>query len=312
MFLVCGEALMDVFPREETSTGMALDARAGGSPFNVAVGLARLGQPVSFFGALSRDFLGERLMAVLRAEGVDTAAVVRVDAPTTLGLVGAGPQGLPSYTFHGNGGADRQLGIDALQSLSTPIDALQLGSFATVVEPIGSTLRKLVEREHVHSLVSYDPNIRLRVEPDLACWRSALRWMLPRTHLLKISEEDLSLLVPDASQQQFAADALEQGVQLVVVTRGIDGAQAWTASTAASVSAVPVPVVDTVGAGDTFQAALLTWLAERRLLLPRACGSLSARELEAALGFAAHAASITCARRGADLPHRHELSGHSN
>jgi fructokinase len=312
MFVVCGEALMDVFAQSDTPTGMALDARVGGSPFNVAVGLARLAQPVSFFGALSRDLLGERLLRVLCDENVGTASIARVDAPTTLGLVGTDSRGVPSYTFYGDGGADRQLEIDALEKLPMQVAAVHLGSYATVVEPVASTLRGLVEREHVRALISYDPNVRLNVEPDLTRWRSALQWMLSRTHLLKISEEDLSLMQAGVSQQEFAEDALRQGVGLVVVTRGVDGATAWTESASASVSAVEVPVVDTVGAGDSFQAALLTWLAEHHRLSRQACRSMVAPQLREALHFAVRAASITCSRRGADLPRRSELLGTQN
>lgn len=307
MFVVCGEALMDVFAAGDTPTGMALDARVGGSPFNVAVGLARLAQPVAFFGALSRGFLGERLMRALHGEGVDTTSVARVDAPTTLGLVGLDAQGVPSYAFYGEGGADRQLGIDALGLLPTDMRAVHLGSYATVVEPVASTLRTLVEREHARTLICYDPNIRLNVEPDLARWRAMLQWMLPRTHLLKISEEDLSLLLPGVGLQQFADGALVQGVRLVVVTRGGEGALAWTRSEPVSAPAVAVSVVDTVGAGDTFQAALLTWLAEHGCLSIEALGSMSAAQLRDALQFAVSAAAITCSRRGADLPRRSEL-----
>ena len=308
MFVVCGEALMDVFAGGDTPTGMALDARVGGSPFNVAVGLARLAQPVSFFGALSRGFLGERLLRALRDEGVATASIAHVDAPTTLGLVGTDAQGVPSYAFYGEGGADRQLGLDALDRLPRPISAIHLGSYAMVVEPIASTLRALVEREHTRTPISYDLNVRLNVEPDLARWRSTLQWMLPRTHLLKVSEEDLSLLLPDVGLEQFASDALARGARLVVVTRGSAGAQAWTASASQSVPAVPVAVIDTVGAGDSFQAALLTWLAERDGLSGEAMGSMSALRLREALSFAVRAAAITCSRRGADLPRRSELA----
>ncbi len=298
---------MDVFAAGDTPTGLVLDARVGGSPFNVAVGLARLAQPVAFFGALSRGFLGERLMRALRDEGVDTASVAHVDAPTTLGLVGLDAQGVPSYAFYGEGGADRQLGPDALGLLPTGIRALHLGSYTTVVEPIASTLRVLVEREHARALVCYDPNIRLNVEPNLMPWRDTLQWMLPRTDLLKISEEDLSLLLPGVGLRQFAEGALVQGVRLVVVTRGGDGAMAWTKSDTVSVPAAAVQVVDTVGAGDTFQAALLTWLAEHDCLSIEAMGSMSASQLREALKFAVDAAAITCSRRGADLPRRSEL-----
>jgi len=308
MFLVCGEALMDVFADRDTSTGMALDARVGGSPFNVAVGLARLGQPVSFLGALARDFLGERLIRALRDEGVDTTPIARVDAPTTLGLVGADSGGAPSYAFYGGGGADRQLGSDALDRLPTKLDAVHLGSFSMVVEPIASTLRALVERMHAGTLIGYDPNVRLNVEPDRVRWRSALQWMLPRTHLLKISEEDLSLVLPGMSHLHFAADALAKGAGLVVVTRGVDGATAWTLSGSVEVSAVQVPIVDTVGAGDTFQAALLTWLAEHGCLSRHVLASMAVALVREAIQFAVQAAALTCSRRGADLPRRSELN----
>lgn len=307
MFVVCGEALMDVFAAGDTATGMALDARVGGSPFNAAVGLARLAQPVAFFSAVSRDFLGARLMRALAAEGVNTSAVQRSDAPTTLGLVGLDADRVPSYSFYGEGCADRQLSPDALEALPQAVSAIHLGSYAAVVEPTASTLRALVEREHARTLVAYDPNIRLNVEPNLARWRNMLEWMLPRTQLLKISEEDLQLMLPGTSCDAFAANALHHGVKLLVVTRGAEGSVAWTPQANASVPSVEVEVIDTVGAGDTFQAALLTWLAEHGSLSASALKSLSGAQLESALGFAARAAAITCSRRGADMPRRSEL-----
>ena len=307
MFVVCGEALMDVFAAGDTPTGTQLDARIGGSPFNVALGLARLAQPIAFFSAISTGFLGERLMQALRAEGVDTSSVARVDAPTTLGLVGLDAEGVPSYSFYGEGCADRLLHMDDLARLPQQIRAVQVGSFATVVGPIAATLRALIEREHRRTPICYDPNVRLNVEPDLAHWREMLAWMLPRTHLLKISEEDLALLRPGLGLAQFAGEALAAGVRLAVVTRGGEGACAWTRSGEAAVPARALTVVDSVGAGDTFQAALLTWLAEQGCLEIEAIGTLSSQQLEAALDFAVQAAAITCSRRGADLPRRSEL-----
>jgi fructokinase len=309
MFVVCGEALMDVFAQANTTTGMALDARVGGSPFNVAVGLARLSQPVGFFGAVSRDFLGERLMQGLRDEGVGTASTVRTDAPTTLSLIGTDAQGVPAYSFYGHGAADRQLGPEALASLPATLSGIHVGSYTTVVEPIASTLRALVEREHTCTPISCDPNVRLNVEPDLTRWRDMLAWMLRHAHLLKISLEDLQLLQPGVDVQHFAREALAGGVRLLVVTLGGDGAQAWSGPATAQVPAIAVDVIDTVGAGDSFQAALLTWLAEQDLLSINALGALSAVQLQEALRFAALAAGITCSRRGANPPRRNELPG---
>jgi fructokinase len=308
MFVVCGEALMDVFSLDETGSGVLLDARVGGSPFNVALGLARLKQPVAFLSTISRGFLGERLVRALHDEGVDLSCTPRSDARTTLGLVGVDAAGVPSYAFYGEGGADRELELTALDALPAQTQAIQLGSYAMVVEPVASSLRALVEREHGRRLIAYDPNIRLNVEPSLARWRETLSWMLPRTHLLKVSEEDLGLLYPGEAHEALAAAWMAQGVAVVIITRGGDGAAAWTAHARVSLPGEKVNVIDTVGAGDSFQAALLTWLAEHDALRPSALHALSEVELVSALRFASHAAAITCSRRGADLPRRGELA----
>jgi fructokinase len=288
--VVCGEALMDVFALADTATGVTLEARIGGSPFNVALGLARLGRPVAFLGAISTGFLGERLLGALDEEGVDTSAVARVDARTTLGLVGLDRQGVPSYSFYGEGSADRQLVGDASQRLPASAAAIHVGSFATVVEPIASTLRELVEREHDRLLVSYDPNVRLNVDADLGRWRVVLDWMLTRAHVVKISEEDLGLLYPGMAAATFFDQALKCGVRLVVVTRGSSGSAAATAAIRIQVPAMAVPVVDTVGAGDAFQAALLAWLGENDALRSDALAQIDAPALEEALRFAGTAA----------------------
>jgi fructokinase len=131
--------------------------------------------------------------------------------------------------------------------------------------------------------------------------------MLPRCHLLKVSEEDLQQLMPGIAPEAFAAEAIAHGVGLVVITRGAAGALGVTRAGPAAASPLPVEVIDTVGAGDTFQAALLTWLAEHdALAAPRVAG-LSTGELTSALAFATRATAITCSRRGADMPRRAEL-----
>ncbi len=310
MIVVSGEALMDVFMAGNTATGAALDARIGGSPFNVAVGLARLGQPAAFFGGVSTGFLGDRLMQALQAEQVDTVCTARVEGPATLSLVGLDAQGVPDYAFYGAGAADRLLPLAAVARVPAA-QAYQFGSYAMVVEPVAATQRALIEREHTRdgqrAVIAYDPNIRLNVEPDIQRWRDTLQWMLPRTQLLKVSDEDLGLLYPGVAPAELAAQWLAAGVALVVVTRGGAGAWAWTARDHVAAPPVAVQVVDTVGAGDTFQAALLTALAERGLLNRAALQALGADAVAAVLAFAAQAAAITCSRRGADLPRRAEL-----
>jgi fructokinase len=307
MMVVSGEALMDVFPASPTATGLMLDARIGGSPLNVAIGLARLAQPVAFFGALSEGWLGDRLLQALQHENVNTQCTVRLNAPTTLSLVGLNAQGVPKYDFMGQGAADRALPLSALAQVPTDAAAHHFGSYAMVVEAVASTQRALVEREWQRCVISYDPNVRLNVEPNLQRWRDTLAWMLPRTALLKVSDEDLGLLYPGVPAQELAARWLAAGVALVVVTRGGEGAWGWTAQHHVATAPVKVNVVDTVGAGDTFQAALLTALAERGVLTRAALQTLTPTVLIDVLAFAAQAAAITCSRRGADLPRRAEL-----
>lgn len=308
MFVVCGEALFDVFAVADTPTGLTLDARVGGSPFNVAVGLARMGQPVQLLTAISRGFLGERLLQALVTEGVDTSAIQRSDAPTTLSLVGVDTAGVPSYAFYGEGCADRLLTEDALDLIATSVAAFNLGSYAAVTGATAQTQRALVKRHRHRSLIAYDPNIRLNVEPTLAVWRDQIDWMLTHTHLLKVSEEDLALVYPSVRIDDFAIAALAQGVTWLIVTRGAQGAVAWSAHGRTEMQPVRVDVVDTVGAGDTFQTGLLTWLAEHDALAPATLARLPAAAMREALSFAARAAAITCSRRGADLPRRAELS----
>ncbi len=308
MIVVCGEALMDVFDAGATATGNALDARIGGSPYNVAMGLARLGQPVAFCGALSTGFLGQRLMRSLEDEGIDTSCVQRTPAPTSICVVGLDAHGVPAYDFYGERGADRQLDAHvATTALPDDVRALHFGSYTMVVEPVATAQRALVEREHTRTLISYDPNIRTTVQTDLAVWRNTLQWMLPRTHLLKVSEEDLAVLYPGAATDVLATQWLALGPRLVVITRGADGAQGYSATASCRIPPEPVAVVDTVGAGDTFQAALLAWLAEQGRLSADGASGLDAAALQELVGFAARAAAITCSRRGADLPRRAEL-----
>lgn len=308
MIVVCGEALFDVFPGARTPGGIELAARIGGSPFNLAVGLARLGAPPAFFGGLSRDLFGQRLYGALEAEQVDLSSAPRPDAQTALVMVSLDQHCVPSYRFYGSATAERRVLPGDLARVPVDAAVIHVGSYCMVAEPVAGTLRALVERQLGRSLIAYDPNIRLAIEPSVQVWRDTLEWMLPRTGLLKVSDEDLRHLYPHWTPEDFARHALKRGVQLVVVTRGGQGVFAASAGgAAADIPAVPVQVVDSVGAGDTFQAGLLSWLWRRGVLGADGLRSLDSPTLAQALHFAARAAAITCSRRGADLPRLGEV-----
>lgn len=307
MFLICGEALYDVFPLAETAAGLTLDARMGGSPFNVAIGLARLGRPAGLFAGLSEDPFGRRLEQALAAEGVDTAFLARKPNPTTLAVVGLTAAGVPHYTFYGHGAADRSVTAEDLPALPAAVTGLHFGSFSLVAGETAETLLRLAERQAEARLVSLDPNVRLGVEPDVGLWRRRIEAYAGLADLVKVSEEDLDILYPGAAAGETIARWHGLGVRLVVVTRGPGGALASLRGEVIDVPGRRVDTVDTVGAGDSFQAALLAGLEELGKATKAGLAGLEATACRRLVAFAVAAAAVTCSRRGADLPRRAEL-----
>ncbi|MBI6706376.1 carbohydrate kinase family protein [Pseudomonas viridiflava] len=311
MFLVCGEALFDIFTRADTGSALnklGFDAIAGGSPFNVAIGLRRLGVESALFAGLSTDYLGRRLRAVLDDEQVSAEHLIEFEAPTTLAMVAVGADGSPTYSFRGDGCADRQLRLEHLPRLDDKVRGIHVGSFSLVVQPIADTLLALVARESGKRLISLDPNVRLNPAPDIQRWRSQIAAFAEHAHMIKVSDEDLHLLYPDRDPETIAKGWLNRHTHLVIVTRGTQGASIFTREHGTwSIPAKNVVTVDTVGAGDTFQAALLTFLTERQLDTPKALSELTKDMLDQMLDFAASAAALTCTRVGPDLPYREQL-----
>lgn len=311
MYLVCGEALFDFFSEDDPSgqaSKLNYKALAGGSPFNVAVGLRRLGIEAALFGGVSTDFLGQRLLQVLRDEGVNPQFLVEFAAPTTLAMVAVGADGSPQYSFRGEGCADRQLTRAHLPTLGDEVRGLHVGSFSLVVQPIGDTLLALVQRESGKRLISLDPNVRLNPQPDIQLWRERVAELVKYADLIKVSDEDLHLLYPDQSPESVLEGWLQHRCQLVFLTRGGNGASVFSRQHGHwSQPAVKVVMADTVGAGDTFQAALIAWLTEQQLDSVEGLQQLTRAQIDAMLGFAIRAAAMTCGKTGPDLPYRQQL-----
>ncbi|MHC8339415.1 carbohydrate kinase family protein [Pseudomonas sp. HLT2-19-2] len=312
MYLVCGEALFDFFSEDDAS-GLAskvnFKAIAGGSPFNVAVGLRRLGVEAALFAGLSTDYLGRRLQQVLQDEGVRPDYLVDFAAPTTLAMVAVGANGSPHYSFRGEGCADRQLKTEHLPELGPEVRGLHIGSFSLVVQPIADTLLALVRQESGKRLISLDPNVRLNPEPNIDLWRSRVAILVELADLIKVSDEDLRLLYPEQDPQRVIEGWLQHRCQLVFLTRGGEGATVFSKGHGSwSVPACSVKIADTVGAGDTFQAALITWLTEQQLDSVEGVQSLGREQIDGMLKFAVQAAALTCSKTGPDLPYRQQLT----
>ena len=309
MFLVCGEALFDIFVdgnAEISSTQLSLDAVAGGSPFNVAIGLTRLKQPAALLTGVSQDFLGQRLMAVLEREGVTTDYVARKELPTTLSFIQKDDEGIPDYAFYGNGAADRAVTADDIPADAT-FTGIHAGSYSIVTPPTSDTLLSLIEKHSRKCLISLDPNVRLNVEPNKDIWRERVALIAKHADLLKISDEDFEHLYPDTPFEDKVSEWLGLGVSLVVLTKGGDGAQLWSQTDTATVKTPKIVVADTVGAGDTFQTSLIDQLLTMREASSDWASQLDTAKLQAIGEFAAAAAAITCSRQGADLPNREEI-----
>lgn len=310
MFLSCGDALFDLFaePGEDVAT-ISLAGRIGGSPLNVALGLARLGHPSGFFTKISSDLFGQRIREFMARERIDQTFLLPTDRNTTLAMVSLGQDGSPAYAFYIEGTADRSIEPEEVPpTLPAHVSAVHVASYSTVVEPTASALMRLVVQESGKRFISYDPNVRASIEPDLDRWRAKIREIVPHAALVKASVEDLDQLYPGRTPATVISDWITLGAGLVVITRGADGAIAGNAAgTEVSAKGRTIVVADTVGAGDTFQAALLAGLAERASLSRETVAAASPQEMAELIDFAISAAAHTCSRRGADLPRRSDL-----
>lgn len=306
---VAGEVLTDLVPGDEDG---AFRAAPGGSPGNVAVGLARLGVPARMLARLSSDLLGRRLRAHLDRNGVDLSYAVAAREPSSLALVALRPDGSAEYDFRLDGTADWQWSEAELRTALDGAAALCLGSLATVLEPGGTVLRDLARRARPTATVVYDPNLRPAVTGLGPQVRAAVDELVGLADVVKVSEEDLAALEPGRPVLEVTGQWLARGPSLVAVTLGGQGAAAVAAGGAlVRRPGRRVEVIDTVGAGDSFQAALVHGLGQRGLLgtgSPDRLRSVDGATLSELLDHAIAAAAITCSRRGADPPTGAELT----
>jgi fructokinase len=302
MFVVVGEALVDLVGQRG---GRTFSAHPGGSPANVALGLARLGDPVTLKTRLGRDAFGEMVLAHLEASGVHVDGGLDEGARTTLAIATLAA-GIASYDFR------IDWDIEGLAPLPVETRCLHTGSLATVLPPGNANVVDLLEREHERGRVtiSYDPNVRPALLGDAEHARPAIEHLVTVSDVVKVSEEDLRWLYPDRSDEDVAQGWLASGPALVVVTRGGAGVYAVSARLELRRDAVAIDLVDTVGAGDSFTSGLLDGLHRADLIGGARREGLAAID-QATLGSvideAVQVAAITCSKPGADPPTRAEV-----
>ncbi len=307
MILCAGEALIDMLPRQTEAGEAAFAPYPGGSVFNTAVALSRLGHATEFFTGLSTDLFGERLAGVLMANGVGSALAHRSDRPTTLAFVTLN-DGQASYAFYDENTAGRMLTEADLPAIPEDAQACFFGGISLAVEPCADAYAALAARAHETHVTMLDPNIRPDFIRDESRFRARMDHMLAHADIVKASDDDLRWLLGDESLPVLAEKLMDKGPSLVLVTQGASGVTGFHAQGELHIEAETVQVVDTVGAGDTFNAGVLAGLAdagalEKRLLTK----GLSEDTLREAMTLGVKAAAVTVTRAGANPPRRDEL-----
>ncbi len=307
MILSCGESLIDMLPRETAAGEMAFAPYPGGAVFNTAVALGRLRAPSGFLSGISNDLFGAKLTASLAESKVDTSLAARSDRPTTLAFVTL-TDGQASYAFYDENTAGRMLAVADLPDVPDSVEAMFFGGISLVVEPCGATYEALMLREAGHRVTMIDPNIRPGFIRDEATYRARIDRMIAVADVVKISDEDLSWILGPGDPGDQARALLERGPSLICVTEGAKGARGVSREHDVWVDATKVDVVDTVGAGDTFNAGVLASLHTGDALSKPAIAALNADAIRAALALGAQAAAVTVSRAGANPPWARELA----
>jgi fructokinase len=306
MIVCCGEALIDMLPRASTLDEPAFAPYSGGAVFNTAIALGRLGVPVEFFSGLSSGLFGEQLRASLAASKVGLRYAHVSARPTTLAFVHL-VDGHATYVFYDEGTAGRMLSEADLPALSGDVDAMLFGAISLIPEPCGSAYEALMKREHGRRVMMLDPNIRPDFIPDREKHLGRIRRMVAMADIVKLSDEDLKWFGEAGTAEDIIAQWLERGPKLIVMTRGSKGATGYSRHHTVTVTPQQVTVVDTVGAGDTFNAGILAALHEQGALSKDAVATLSEGVIRSALTLGARAAAVTVSRAGANPPWKHEL-----
>ncbi|MGH2934674.1 MAG: carbohydrate kinase family protein [Gaiellaceae bacterium] len=301
MIVVGGEALVDLV--DDLGSRRAV---AGGGPFNTAVALGRLEVPVAFSGVISRDSYGAILAQLLLDAGVDISLVRRSELPTPQAMVHRDADGRNSYAFSLAETAFTDVSPE-LPPLPDTAWAIHVGTLALAIEPAASAYEALLDREAGRVRIILDPNVRPAIFGDSDLYRHRFERLARIADVVKLSDDDAAWIYPTVPLADVPELILGFGPRLVALTLGASGAVARSRLAAVEVAAMPVTVVDTVGAGDSFGAALVAALVEEHALGAGADCTLEDDVLRRAVTYAVAASAVTCTRTGAVPPSRGEI-----
>ena len=308
MILCCGESLIDMIPEQNIEGNSGFVPHAGGAIFNTAIGIGRLGCPVGLMSGISTDIFGQRLITELTESNVDTSNVILSDRPTTLAFVQLN-DGQATYLFYDENSAGRMIEVEDMPNQLEAVTAFLFGGISLHGDPGAEAYVQFAEMHAEGSVVMVDPNIRPSFISNEILFRDRIERMFRLADIVKVSDEDLNWLFPKSGSLETKVSNLRKlGPTIVVLTRGSSGVQTWKPDrNPIFVDSLKVEVVDTVGAGDSFNAGFLTSLAKAGLLNKDASKLIAESDIVSALNFGVHAAAITVGRPGANPPWRGEL-----
>jgi fructokinase len=307
MLLSCGDALVDFLPVASVDGRDAIVPVAGGSCLNIAVGMARLGAPAGFVGGISTDPFGRIVADHALNSQVDLRYATRSAHQTTLAFV-RHVEGEPQYAFYDEATASRNWIYRTGAIPFDEIEAIHVGSTTLVNEEGAAQALAMIEDAGGATTISFDPNCRTNLVSDKSRYVDQMDAFAAVADIVRMSDVDFEFLYGGGDFGEKARSLIAAGTSLVVVTRGIKGAKAWhRAAGPVQVEAPAIDLVDTIGAGDSFQAALLFALRAVGRIRRGALAQMNAGELDRVLSFAAGCAAVTCSRAGADPPRHSDV-----
>jgi fructokinase len=308
MLLSCGDALIDFLPIKSVDGRDAIVPAVGGSCLNIAVGMARLGIPAGFVGGISTDLFGRMIADHASASQVDLRYATRSEHQTTLAFVRT-VAGEPQYAFYDEGTASRNWIYRRGSIPFDQIEAIHVGSTTLVDDKGAAQALAMLEDARGSTTISFDPNCRPKLVKDKASYLKQMDGFAAAADIVRMSDVDFEFLYGGSDYGEKAKSLVAAGASLVVVTRGTKGAHAWHGEEVGLVNVEPTTtdVVDTIGAGDSFQSALLFALRAIGRIKRDALAQVNSEELGRALSFASTCAAVTCARAGADPPRQFDV-----
>ena len=306
MILVCGENVIDFIPSEEKKE--YFKACIGGSPLNTALSLGRLNQKVYFFSRISNDFFGEKIINFLNKNNVNTSLVQRTDDLTAVAIVSDKKN--PQFSFHAAQTADRNINEYSLDNdFRDNLSLAHFSSISLVLEPGSETYFKMMKDLQKKSLISIDPNIRESLIPNKNFYIDRFKQFLTIADIIKLSDEDFEYFASLKDKDSIIKEwILNNKVSVIILTQGPIGVTLYTKKYKISIKSIKTKVVDTIGAGDSFQAGVISWLMNNNFIFKNKLKILDKTEWKSCLDYANKIASFCCMKEGCDPPFEKDLT----